>query len=801
MSFSNPLHPKQPESGYADKLAHYTLLLLAFLLPFCMGLGSVAPLLYTKVLVAGILLLVAAIAFSVARLQTQTISLPRVWLLGAAWLLPAAYLVSSMFQANMSLSLLGERLQVDSFLFVLLLTLALTLVTLVLTTKERVLSLYMAMLGGGAVLTVLQLGIFFARDTLGALGLTFTTASLLGSLNDLAVFFGLLSILALATLTLLPLTNLVRYLLWATLAIAAFFLVIVDLNVLWWIVGLFALAFLVYSVTVARTQSRNGLGISFPALAIVVLAAVFLLGSDTFTGALARKANVGELDVRPSWKTTISIGKSAYAENALFGTGPGTFTYLWSKYRPIEVDQTPFWGTDFAFGIGFIPTSFVTTGLVGAFAWLVFLLLFLWSGIRAFILTRGEDHDPISAYLRISAFVGALFLWIILFIQVPSPALIVYAFLLTGLFIASLRFGHGPVLDMVLSFKNNPRLGFVATLVLTLGILGSVTGLYTIGMRYAAEAQFQRALVVANTTTDVDLAEQLTTRAITLHPTDLYYRLSANITQVRIQQLLAQNKPPEEIREQFQNLLSRAIADAMEATTLDQNDYQNWLTLGTIYQGIAPLGIEGAAASAQAALDRALALRPDAPAILLAQASIARQEGDSATARRLVERAISVRNQYTDAIFLLAQIQIENNEIENAVRSVEAATLFDPSNAVAFFQLGLLQYSATNYAEAARALEQAVRINDQYANARYFLGLTYAQQGRSQEALIQFREVQRTNPDNQEVAQIISNLEAGRSPFQNLENEPVIEELDAPPVNEPAQTGAGRGAAGAELSE
>jgi hypothetical protein len=446
MSFSFLTSRSNQPGGIFDAIAYYFLLLVAFLLPFAVSWNAAAPFLGTKIFLGGLLVLGMVVAFAVSRLQAQSFSVPKTALLGVAWLLPLAYLLSSLFQSNATLSLFGERLQVDSFMYMILATLALTISAVMLSTKERVLGVYLAVLGGGAVLALAELMIFFGRDTLSAMGVLLPSISLLGSLNDLAVFFGLLAILAVASLTLLPLTTITRVLLWVTLAVSVFFLVTVDLAMLWWIVGLFALAFLVYSVSGLGSGDKLGQRLSISSLFLVALSVLFVLGGDALTSTFAEWANVGELDVRPSWQTTISIGQSAYGESPIFGAGPGTFSKLWSQYRPLEVDQTPFWNANFSFGIGLIPTSFITTGLLGVLAWVVFLVFFVWSGVRVFLLSRAGGHDPVAAYLRISSFVGALFLWIILVVQVPSPALILYTFVLTGLFIASLRFGTGQCL-------------------------------------------------------------------------------------------------------------------------------------------------------------------------------------------------------------------------------------------------------------------------------------------------------------------------------------------------------------------
>ena len=69
-----------------------------------------------------------------------------------------------------------------------------------------------------------------------------------------------------------------------------------------------------------------------------------------------------------------------------------------------SLNSTVFWNTDFSSGIGFIPTSFVTTGIVGALAWIAFLVLLIVFGFRMLILRapRGCDLPAMSRYSRSS---------------------------------------------------------------------------------------------------------------------------------------------------------------------------------------------------------------------------------------------------------------------------------------------------------------------------------------------------------------------------------------------------------------
>lgn len=749
----------------ADDLGYWVLLTLAALLPLAVyGVGEV-PIVMTKIFVGGVLVLIAGILFAVARMQQQELAIHKSLVLATAWGLPVAYLLSTLFASDVSISFYGKQLTMDSAAFLLLCALTLTLTSLMLTDAKRTLGLYLAMLGSAAVLTLFEMLVFFARDTVAATGIVLPSLSLFGTLNDLAVFFGLIMLFTLLSLMLLPVSTAVRGVLWGVLGAASFFLAAVNLTALWWIVGGFVLAMFVYSQFGRFMDDGAKKTISFAPLAALLLCAFFLFGSESATSTVATWANVGELDVRPSWSTTIQLGNQALENHMLFGVGPDTFTEQWSRYMPADISQSIFWRADFAYGIGFIPTTVIATGLLGLLAWLTFFGVFVWNGAKAFMATRKVSRGDVIHFLRVTSFVGALYLWIIAIIQVPSPALVLYAFVLTGVFIAARSWGDDATRQVRIAFKENPRAGFLTTLTLTFVILASIGGMYSITMRHSAEAAYQKAVKTANTEGNIEMTEQFLQKAIARHPVDAYYRLLSSVDVVRIQQLLARNEPPEVIRPEFQALLSRTIGNAQQASIVGKHNYSNWENLGNLYQGIVPLGIEGAAESATASFDQALALRPNSPHIYLAKAALERQQGANDKAHEYVEKAIALRNQYTDAIFLLAQMQLEADDVEQALRSVEGVTQFEPNNPVAWFQLGLLRYGSNDFTGAAYALERAVGLNTQYANARYFLALTYWRLGSRELAVRQLEEIRVTNPDNVEIPTMIENLSAGRDPY------------------------------------
>jgi cytochrome c-type biogenesis protein CcmH/NrfG len=775
------------ETGILHSLGYWTLLLLAAVLPLAVLTSNHVPALTTKIFIGGALVLIAVLFFSVSHMRSQELHMPKSLILGASWLVPLAYLLSTLFAAGSAQPFFGERLTMDSMGFVLVMVLALTVSSVILNTPKRALGVYLAMLGAAAVLTVAEIFIFFARQTATDFGIQ--SVSLVGTLNDLGVFFGLITIFILLSLVLLPVTNVIRLALWGVLGASLYFLAAVNLTALWWIVGAFALAFFVHSLStvyLSRSTTKDG-ELSYASLTVLVVAALFVLFQGYgFTTVIAKKADIGEFDVRPSWSTTVSVGRQELSDGgALFGAGPGTFYHSWAKYFPEKINIEPFWQTDFFYGIGLMPTSAITTGLFGLIAWLVFFGVFLWRGTRNLLISGDVRRGDVVGFIRITSFVAALYLWINTVIQVPSPVLILYAAILTGVFVASVGFGGDKKEFIHVAFKEKPRIGFVSTLVLTIAILASVGGVYGLTSSYSAEATYQKAARAVALEADTDTADTYVTKAIESSKVDVYYRLLSNIDAYRIQKLVAENRPPEEIREEFEGYLSRAVSNALIATELDAYDYQNWVNLASIYQSIVPVGVDGAVESALAAYDTALSYRPQSPAIYYSKALLERSRGNNAQAKEFVQKAITYRNQYTDANFLLAQIQIEENDIENAINSVEAIVRFNPENAVGFFQLGLLYYGEDDFKNAVLALKRATTISPEYANARYFLALAYWKLGDTKTALEHFKEVQRTNTDNAEIPKIIENIESGKEPFAHVENAPELEGREGLPLDIP----------------
>jgi len=763
-----------------EKLSFLILAITAFLVPMFFLPTSILSFQFSKSLLVFLGISLAFIVFLLSVLKSGKFELPTGWVFGGAGLVVFTTFLSAVFSGTVKMSLIGYGFEIGTFSFILAMFLFMFLVSTLYRTKERIFYAYLLFFVSFLVIAFYHL----ARLLLGPGFLSFgafntNIANAVGRWNDLAIFFGLAVVLSLVTFETLSLSKLFRWLLYVILTVSLIFLAVVNFFTVWFVVGVFALTFFVY---VFSFNSAEGLRdsqtnsnilknisprlatkrISYHSLIVLLVSAIFLIANAQIGNFLATKLGISNLEVRPTMQSNYDIAKGTFKSHLLFGAGPNRFTNEWLIQKPVAVNQTVFWDTDFNYGYGLIPTFVVTTGLLGSISWTIFLALFVFVGFK---LIFANGQDVFYRYLGISSFLVSLFLWIMAVLYVPSISIVTLTFFFTGLFFAS-AYAQGVLKTRSLSFFANPRLSFVAVLVLILVLIATLAFGYLIFQKSLSSYYFQKSVGVVNTSGDIENASKLMLRALSLSQDDLYWRALTQINLLQLNQLLAkQNQSTEavsdSVKQEFQRLIADTLFSADSAISRDNTNYQNYLSRAGVYASIVQL--EGAYDKAKEAYDLALKYNPKGPAIYLALAQLEFSKGDYKNARENIIKALQLKNNYTDAYFLLAQIEIQDKNVKGAIQSVQAATLVDPTNPAIFFQLGVLQYSQGSYKDAVDSLLGAINLLPNYANAKYYLGLSYDKLGKTKEALALFKDLLVSNPNNPDLVQIVKNLEAGKS--------------------------------------
>lgn len=780
----------QPKKNVLSKIPYFILLVMVFLVPiFFVPVASISIQFGTSLLFA-FCVIVSVIVYIISGLMSGSLDLPKPskYIIGFTAIVPIVYTLAGISNGFSRMAFFGYTFDISTVGFILLGFAYLFLVSLIFREKTAVFYSYFAFVLSSILLSLFILvRIIFGADVMSFGLFTNLTATPVGSWNNIGIFFGICAMLSLLTFQMVNTSKFMKAVLTVALLFSLFILVLVNFSVIWIILAISAFLFILYSMFSFQNDDLTPVSFSlrlrkvpvYPVL-VFIISVVFVLFSGAvinketkmqFGSYLPAKLGVLNTEVRPDFETTMGIAKNTILLKPLFGSGPNTFVNQWLAYRPDEVVSDVLWNVDFTNGIGLIPTFAVTTGIVGVLSWLLFLGYYVFLGVKSIFTRIG---DPFVRYLLTSSFFVSLYLWIMTFVYVPSTVVFIMTFFFTGLFFASVHLA-GIIKIETKMFSLNPRAGFVSSLIFVICFVASVSLGWGLWKNSESLWYFQKSSYAINTLGDIGASENHMLKAIEAVPNDIYFRALVQIEVLKLNAIVSQDPKkvkPEEIQKQFSDTLTNAIKSGMAATDVDKSNYLNWISLGQVYEAVSnpALKIEGAYESAQFSYREALARNPKNPAILVLLSRSALTKGDLKVAKDYALQSITQKRNYLDAYFLLSQIEVASNNIRGAIDSVVAATVIDPTNPAIFFQLGLLKYNIQDFKGAIEALEKATTMTPDYANAKYFLGLSYEATGKHAEAIKQFEDLRKTNPDSKEVEAILTNLLAGNPIFKNAED-------------------------------
>lgn len=684
-------------------------------------------------------------------------------------LIPLSYLLSWFFSVDRSVALTGFGIETDTVLFATLVFLAFALAFTFFRTLRTVRLLLTVVFWSLVAATLFQLvSILFGVipfDTFAD-----RSVNLIGKWNDLGILVGLLSILLLIQVELQSLSNIKRIGVGILSVVLTSLLGIINFSLLWGFILISCVILGILKLLLQRGEFPEGLAthwvhrVPWFAAAGVVVSILFLFFGSTVNLGLTNVFPVSSLEVRPSYSSTldiVNVARGSSFERMLVGTGPNTFGQEWLLHKPQAVNSSAFWNLDFNVGFSTFVTALGSVGLLGALAWLVPLFLILAALVRVVRLGVLNREDKI---VTVTLSIASLFLLSSILLYVPSQNIILLAFVLAG---ATFGFLWRQGQTRIASDEEEPmpakRLIILATgfvlLVLSLWV-GVASGRRLIAEAYVGHG----ASALSRGAVDQALAD--VAHAQSVDNTGDALRLKLQTGLANLQKIAsASSAPTAAVQQQFAGLVQSSIAAGQAAQVLNREDYRPTLGLAQLYDFLASLKVQGAAQTAVSAYTQAAAKNPTNPAIPLALARLAAAQSDVKGTTQYLSQALTLKPNYTDAILLVVQLDIAQNDIPSAIKAATAAAQTAPGVAPIWFELGLLYYSAGDAAKAAAALEQAVAIQKDYANAKYFLGLSYYLLGRTPDAILQFKDLAVSNPDNAEVKLILSNLTSGKKPF------------------------------------
>lgn len=420
-------------------------------------------------------------------------------------------------------------------------------------------------------------------------------------------------------------------------------------------------------------------------------------------------AQFKELRLPPqdSWKVAIS----AFRDNPAFGSGPATFLFSFTQFKPATINLTPLWNFRFDTAYNEFFQVLATLGVLGFLAFLFFALSLV--KIASKVL-RHPDSFTVGLALSVLIFVG------LLIFHVSTPITMVIGALIIVSLIA-IRKSEGKVEEFTLGVKasrikeatgldSQPLDGMMSGDILPIIVFIPIVILSLVGLwqtyQIVSADVYHRLGLNAISQKGLQAYDYLR-QAENLNPVIDLYRTDMAQTNFLIANAIATAKAPNEAspggsltdadKSNIQQFLSQSINESRAAVAISPHSAQNWEVLASIYRQITG---------------------------------------------------------------------VAENALQFSIDGYGRAIALDPYNPLLRLNVGGLYYSIRNYDMAIRFFDDAVNLKPDYANAYYNLSIALRDKGNLKEAqtigekTVQLLQTDTSNPDYQVAADYLKDLKA-----------------------------------------
>jgi len=652
------------------------------------------------------------------------------------------------------------------------------------------------LLGGTAVVSALyfinwRFGLISLQNYAPSWNLTSGLTSLYG------VFLALVVSLALGSLLekkdkILGLTNIF----WMIAGLFSLAIVaMIGFKSVWAILALLMFFLLVFAISRLEKIQTSWVTIVFAILVVSLL--LTFLGTPKFMVAPLPL----EVSLSPgiSWDI-VSSNLTSSIKTFLFGSGPATFVYDFSVFRPDSFNQNFAWSTRFTRSYNTVLDILSGHGILGAIFFIAALLailgilFFVWLGkpksslLEQFISSeqQGRKKGPecdisqdISgeAASLFTLFISFASIWVVsavlLFLVSFSTVHWFMFFLSLGLALSvGTLFAKIGIKQYSISLRASPQYMLVSSFSFVLVITAIVVFGTYLGRFYLGELTYAKGLRLAAKQETLDTAIQKFSAAIELNASRASYHLTlaqAYITRGNIEY----NKSEPNLN-LITSLLASAVNEARAATDISPNNVANWDFLATMYFNARALSANANTFDV-AALERAIALEKSNPTLRLSLGNAKLAAKDLKAAREQFEAATKLKPDYILAYVDLSVLDEMENKADEAIEHMAVAAQLAQNDPTLIFQLGRLYFNRGKSDDLNRAEQLfglSLQMSPNYSDALWSLGVLYERRGKTSDALALYKKVAELNPNNQDVQKKIRALGA-----------PVVEE---PASEEPA---------------
>ena len=409
------------------------------------------------------------------------------------------------------------------------------------------------------------------------------------------------------------------------------------------------------------------------AVALVIFASTIIPVTKNIMTQPDYPKEVG-LPFQTSWK----IASSVIRDYPFLATGPSTFYMTFSRYRVLELNNSPYWTVRFDKPHNEVFNILSTMGIVGIIATIFFCVRLF--KVFSYSVHLKDEEGTSRILLSLLPALGSVFLFT--YAGVLNSFLF---FLILALLINMAANGKlstvASILNIELSIseavasigggtkakgkKKSTRFAGIPSIVLVL-----VTGY--LGQRVYSAEYFSRKAIEAALANDGRATYDYQAKAIRTNPKkDVYYNSFARTNLALANSLAAKPELTEGDKEAIQTLLAKSIGSARLATEVaNPLSVRNWETRAQVYRAIIQV-TDNAADWAVTAYNSAIQLEPTNPKLRLDMGGIYYAAGNHLAAANQFRQAFALKPDYANAYFNYAQSLIQLRDYQTALASLE----------------------------------------------------------------------------------------------------------------------------------
>lgn len=485
-------------------------------------------------------------------------------------------------------------------------------------------------------------------------------------------------------------------------------------------------------------------------------------------------AKINFAEVKPlDWNNSLEIAKSSIKNKPILGSGPATYGYDFSMWKPQSFNGNMFYNLRFLQATGIVMEAVSTVGILGSFFLVVILLSFL--SVELYLITKDKEKNKLLSLGLFSS--SLIFLVAGVTTKVEGTLIIISALMGIMALAATLKESGSEEKYLSLSLKASPKFALALAFVFMVISAGVAFLFVFLGKVYVADVYAKTADSKIATDQDQALANMAKSiQLVSYEPRYFiqlgqYYMMAANKEAMKGQDERDVNK--------IQQLLNYSIAATRQGSDMSPSDISSAEAMAQIYEN-AGLYVGDSLNLALDMYKKGLVLEPHNPNFYLKIGLIkigqATASKDDQQKKQLVQEAIDSfqssvkeKDNFDAGYYQLSLAQSAMGDNDHAIENATKAAQINPQSADYLLALARL-YQTRGKDDDIKAAEQIYKLiisqNDKDINAHFYLGLLYEKEKKKNEAKDELKKVSALLPDNsadtkKQIDKMISNIDAG----------------------------------------